>query len=91
MNHLSSLIEHYLEYCKYQKCLDKKTLKSYRIDLRQFSEHVPITVKRKIASLKAFFHFLEYREITFADIGRFTFYDLRTNAECSDNISAGIP
>lgn len=88
MNHLSSLIEHYLEYCKYQKCLDKKTLKSYRIDLRQFSEHVPMTevsavtssmiesyiaslhaqyqpktVKRKIASLKAFFHFLEYREI----------------------------
>ena len=85
MNHLSSLIEHYLEYCKYQKCLDKKTLKSYRIDLRQFSEHVPMTevsavtssiiesyiaslhaqyqpktVKRKIASLKAFFHFLEY-------------------------------
>lgn len=88
MNHLSSLIEHYLEYCKYQKCLDKKTLKSYRIDLRQFSEHLPMTevsavtssmiesyiaslhaqyqpktVKRKIASLKAFFHFLEYREI----------------------------
>lgn len=88
MNHLPNLIEYYLEYCKCQKCLDIKTLKSYGIDLRQFSECVslteitavnsstiesyiaslhtqyqPKTVKRKIASLKAFFHFLEYREI----------------------------
>ena len=118
MNHLSSLIEHYLEYCKYQKCLDKKTLKSYRIDLRQFSEHVPMTevsavtssiiesyiaslhaqyqpktVKRKIASLKAFFHFLEYREII--DQNPFNKIQIHfrepiklPNAECSDNISA---
>lgn len=50
MNHLSSLIEHYLEYCKYQKCLDKKTLKSYRIDLRQFSEHVPMTEVSAVTS-----------------------------------------
>lgn len=82
------LIQNYLEYCSTQKCLDTKTLKAYRIDLRQFSEqtnitkiaeinsstlenHItrlhqqyqPKTSKRKIASLKAFFHFLEYKEI----------------------------
>lgn len=77
-------IEKYLEYCDLQKCLDKKTLKAYRIDLRQFSEqnpniaaitpdalekyiaqlherYQPKTVKRKIASVKALFHFLEYK------------------------------
>ena len=88
MSTLPTLIENYLEYCKYQKRLDSKTLKAYRIDLRQFSEQLcstdladitqftletyittlhqkykPKTVKRKIASLKAFFHYLEYREI----------------------------
>ena len=81
-------MNHYLEYCRSQKCLDEKTLKAYRIDLRQFSEqnpdiiiteitskileqHIarlheqykPKTAKRKIASVKAFFHYLEYREI----------------------------
>ncbi len=78
----------YLEYCKYQKRLDPKTLKAYGIDLTQFTEQLPVndilsitpailenfianlhqrykpkTVKRKIASLKAFFHYLEYRDI----------------------------
>lgn len=88
MNHLESQITNYLQYCRDQKCLDEKTLKAYRIDLRQFSEQIsdlkvpeitsatlevylarihqlyaPKTAKRKIASLKAFFHYLEYREI----------------------------
>lgn len=87
MNTLQKLIKNYLDYCSTQKCLDEKTLKAYRIDLRQFSEQIcitevteinstileehiatlhqqyqPKTVKRKIASLKAFFHFLEYRD-----------------------------
>lgn len=87
MNNLQTLIQNYLEYCSTQKCLDKKTLKAYRIDLRQFSEQTdttdvteinsfmlekyistlhqqyqPKTAKRKIASLKAFFHFLEFKE-----------------------------
>ncbi|MGN0480331.1 MAG: tyrosine-type recombinase/integrase [Lachnospiraceae bacterium] len=86
MDNLQLLIKNYLEYCSTQKCLDEKTLKAYRIDLRQFSEQIaatevtkinssvlenhiatlhqqyqPKTAKRKIASLKAFFHFLEYR------------------------------
>lgn len=81
-------IKNYLAYCEIQKCLDKKTLKAYRIDLRQFCEqnpetqiteitseilelyiahlhgqYKPKTAKRKIASIKAFFHYLEYREI----------------------------
>lgn len=88
MNNLQTHIEHYLEFCKTQKLLDNKTLKAYRIDLRQFIEHVsvleisdissnilenyiatlhqqykPKTVKRKIASIKALFHYLEYKEI----------------------------
>ena len=88
MNYLQNNIENYLEYCRTQKRLDEKTLKAYRIDLRQFSERIsstkpqelntsileeyiaelhqsyaPKTVKRKIASLKALFHYFEYKEI----------------------------
>lgn len=68
-----------------QKRLNEKTLKAYRIDLKQFLEQMvnteitvelleeyigelhekfkPKTVKRKIASLKAFFHYMEYKEM----------------------------
>lgn len=88
MSNLQTHIKNYLEYCEYQKRLDEKTLKAYRIDLRQFSEqcrsieisditpkmletyiaklhqqYQPKTVKRKIASLKAFFHYIEYKDI----------------------------
>ena len=88
MNNLQAHIKNYLDFCQYQKRLDEKTLKAYRIDLNQFSALIPLTdissvtpatlenyiatlhqeykpksVKRKIASLKAFFHFLEYKEI----------------------------
>lgn len=88
MNDLQTSIHNYLEYCKNQKCLDRKTLKSYRIDLRQFAEqstvteaeaidslmlenyiaglhqqYKPKTAKRKIASIKAFFHYLEYKDL----------------------------
>ena len=88
MNRLETHVNKYLEYCQYQKRLDKKTLKAYQIDLRQFFEAIPTaditditlnmlenfitklhqtykpkTVKRKIASLKALFHYLEYKEI----------------------------
>lgn len=120
MNDIQEHIEKYLEYCRYQKRLDAKTLKAYRIDLWQFAEQItqqrtvkittgslvneqkitsvslddnikktcanidfskitpvlledyiaylhrtykPKTVKRKIASLKALFHHLEYKEI----------------------------
>ena len=75
----------YLEYCEYRKELDRKTLKAYRIDLRQYFEYVCVdepdkekieeyithlhksykqkTVKRKIASIKAFYNYLEETEI----------------------------
>lgn len=87
MTTLETLISGYLDFCQYQKRLDPKTLKAYRIDLRQFAEYLPVTSvsqitlemleafigtlhqtfrpktsKRKIASLKAFFHYLEYRD-----------------------------
>lgn len=86
MEQLQTSISHYLAFCQYQKRLDGKTLKAYRIDLQQFSLQIntndiaaisseileryiatlhqnykPKTAKRKIASLKAFFHYLEYK------------------------------
>ena len=88
MNNLHTLIEDYLEFCRTQKRLDAKTLKAYRIDLKQFTgktssqnvmeittdtiegyiatlhqHYKPKTAKRKIASTKAFFHYLEYKEL----------------------------
>lgn len=88
MNILQMQQESYLDYCQYQKRLDFKTLKAYRIDLTQFfsklhadnvsevtpfilenfivglhQAYKPKTVKRKIAALKAFFHYLEYRDL----------------------------
>lgn len=88
MGKLETLISSYLEYCEYHKNLDKKTLKAYSIDLRQFGNYIldsnsdfstkvslslyitethklykPKTAKRKIASVKAFYHYLHYEEI----------------------------
>lgn len=88
MNNLQICIKDHLNYCANQKRLDTKTLKAYRIDLKQFSEHItsdnvsditsraldnyiselnqkykPKTVKRKVASVKAFFHYLEYQDL----------------------------
>ncbi len=87
MNNLQTQINTYLEHCQDQKRLDTKTIKAYRIDLKQFHNHFsnlkisditpdmlekyisdlhqqykPKTVKRKIASIKALFHYLEYKE-----------------------------
>ena len=75
----------YLNYCKFQKELDDKTIKAYKADLEQFitviGENNPDkevlnaylvylhrmykqkTVKRKIASVKALFHYLEEEEL----------------------------
>lgn len=74
----------YLDYCRYRKELDDKTLKAYRIDLRQFfdfcacpdpgrpgieeyitdlhKKYSQKTVKRKLASVKAFYAYLEEEE-----------------------------
>lgn len=87
MNTLNNYIQEYLEYSEYRKRLDQKTLKAYRIDLKQYEDYMtidsdftqkvvldayitalhkkykPKTIKRKIASLKAFYHYLTYQEI----------------------------
>lgn len=78
---LKAKVQLYLDYCEYRKELDQKTLKAYRIDLRQYLDFVSCdepskekieeyitdlhkrykqkTVKRKIASVKAFYNYLE--------------------------------
>ncbi|MCM1253512.1 MAG: tyrosine-type recombinase/integrase [Clostridium sp.] len=86
MDNLETIINHYLDFCQYQKRLDAKTMKAYRIDLKQFLTQIsienvvditsdvlekyimslhqtykPKTVKRKIASVKALFHYMEYK------------------------------
>lgn len=87
MNTFNDHMNNYLEYCEYRKRLNSKTLKAYRIDLKQYEvfcstitdftskntvdlfitdlhkQYRPKTVKRKIASLKAFFHYMEYKEL----------------------------
>lgn len=77
-----NIVQKYLEMCEKQKKLDWKTVKAYRIDLRQFmffsksrgglkretvkayisdmnEKYRPRTVKRKLASLRAFSSWLE--------------------------------
>ena len=78
-------VEAYLEYCKYRKELDEKTLKAYRNDLQQYfdcisgdefkkdeiekyitdlhKKYKQKTVKRKIASIKAFYNYLEEEDL----------------------------
>lgn len=80
-------ISAYLHICRYQRKLDEKTIKAYRIDLTQFeifllagqydlskdsisayvmemNQHFkPRSVKRKIASIKAFIRYLEDEEL----------------------------
>jgi len=87
MQDLQHWISQYLRNCKYQKGLDPKTIKAYRIDLDQFSafmtdgscnltresvmayitdlhqRYKPKTIRRKIASVKAFCGYLEYEEL----------------------------
>lgn len=87
MQNLQHWISRYLQDCQYQKGLDPKTIKAYRIDLTQFSafinqrgseltregimeyiadlhqQYKPKTIRRKIASVKAFCGYLEYEEL----------------------------
>ena len=79
---LQDEISKYLNYCEFQKELDAKTIRAYRIDFTQFATFVESyedigkeainaflmhihsrykqkTVKRKIASIKALFNYLE--------------------------------
>ncbi|WP_279160845.1 tyrosine-type recombinase/integrase [Thomasclavelia cocleata] len=79
-------LEDYLEDCILRKRLNQKTIRAYKIDLKQYfdfigssnddlkkiNEYIHFlnrkyskykTVKRKIASIKAFYSYLEYEEI----------------------------
>lgn len=94
MKNLETIIKDYLNFCQYQKRLDAKTMKAYRIDLKQFSAQTAAanlvditqdvlekyimslhqtykskTVKRKIASVKALFHYMEYK--SYIDVNPF--------------------
>lgn len=94
MENLETIINYYLDFCQYQKRLDAKTMKAYRIDLKQFFAQIssaapvditpnvlekyimslhqtykPKTVKRKIASVKALFHYMEYK--SYIDVNPF--------------------
>ncbi len=87
MHDLTSVTKQYLDYCKFQKKLNVKTVKAYRIDITQFLQIIEKmdgcltknnlsqyatylhktykakTIKRKIACIRAFFHWMEYEEI----------------------------
>lgn len=104
-------IVHYTEFCQYQKNLDSKTIKAYRIDLTQYSRYIaenkeaseqvllslylrhlhdicqPRTIKRKIASLRAFYNYcldLEY-------IDRNPFSQLRIRYNTPKTLPRTIP
>ncbi|WP_145972661.1 tyrosine-type recombinase/integrase [Acetobacterium woodii] len=86
MINLETMSALYLNYCRYQKNLNTKTLKAYGIDISQFllfmsdtdgqltkvnlsnyaivlhKTYKPKTVKRKIASIKAFCGWLVYED-----------------------------
>lgn len=40
MENLQTHISNYLSFCQNQKRLDEKTLKAYRIDLKQFAQKI---------------------------------------------------
>lgn len=85
---LETTIYDYLRFCGSQKKLDDKSIKAYRIDLKQFRTHIPVpfphlitqemlemfismlhqtykpkTAKRKIATVKSYFRYLEYKDL----------------------------
>lgn len=89
MDSLSAWYTQYLSACEFQKGLNEKTLKAYRIDLNQFihflncqssalsrdsvmkylsemhSRYKPRTIRRKVASIKAFCSYLEFEGLIF--------------------------
>ena len=84
---MEKLTTKYLTYCELQKGLNPKTIKAYKIDLKQYinfcqpsfafskketickyiedirPQYKPKTIKRKIATLKAFFEYLSCEEL----------------------------
>jgi len=90
MSKIQKSINEFTFHCQYEKNLSSKTLKAYKIDLKQFLEFKNVeqlsikeidknilkqyiqqlfeisfkekTIKRKLATLKAFFNYLEFDE-----------------------------
>lgn len=113
MNSLNEQITEYLTYCECRKHLNPKTLKAYRIDLKQYElfcsgladptsritvdsfitqlhrQYKTKTIKRKIASLKAFFHHMEYREQLAEN--PFARLDIRFREDDSFPLHPGLP
>lgn len=76
-------IDTFLNYCRYHKNLSDKTIRAYKIDLKQFKDfsnalnrqavwnyieslnrkYKPKTAKRKLATLKAFTHYLLMQDL----------------------------
>ena len=84
MENLSLYVSDFIDYCKFRKALNGKTIKAYSTDLRQLFDSVggtldkasiccyishlhkiykPKTAKRKLATLKAFIHYLLIEDI----------------------------
>lgn len=83
MENLSLYVSDFVDYCKFRKTLNDKTIKAYSTDLKQFfdctaifdkasicnyisdlhKKYKPKTVKRKLATLKAFVHYLLIEDI----------------------------
>lgn len=85
-NEIDEYVKRYFDDCILRKRLNEKTVRAYKIDLKQFFEYIGTelednhkiinyiyylnqtydkhkTVKRKIASIKALYSYLEYEEI----------------------------
>ena len=60
-NTISSYLFAVKQYSEQYGEITRKNLREYKVWL--IESYKPKTVKRKIASLKAFFHYLEYKEI----------------------------
>lgn len=62
-------VEHYLDYCEFRKELDQKTLKAYRIDLRQYFDFVRVLepAKEKIEEYITELNFKVISKISLSD------------------------
>lgn len=83
MKNLFKYVPEFIDYCKFRKTLNSKTIKAYSTDLNQLFTHIqcfdktsickyisflhqkykPKTCRRKIATLKAFVHYLLIEDI----------------------------
>lgn len=108
MEPLNIYVSDFINYCKFRKTLNYKTVKAYETDLKQFLKssdgrlnkseickyisslhktYKPKTCKRKIATLKAFTHFLLLEDI----IDNNPFNKIETNFREPSTLPKTIP